>query len=296
MRDFHIHTCYSDGTCSPLEMADKLAEAGVKKAAITDHDSADAFYEKEFLSEAKKTGTGRFAYKGMEIHTGAEIDCMFNTEKYPQRKEPIEILAYGFDENSKELKEYLERIQAERRERIFRLAEAANTHFGKEIISKDEILGIKAKTLMKPHVVNRLLEKGLISEYREGNKILKDFEKENPASLNRISPFDAIKLIHNAGGKAFLAHPLVYTYDSYDLGEVTAIINDLLNKSLDGIELYYPYAFGHRPKYTPEEASDMAKKLKRLFPDAEYSQGSDSHSVQDIEALHSAKELWAKLK
>ena len=51
-----------------------------------------------------------------------------------------------------------------------------------------------------------------------------------------ISPFGAIQLIHEGGGKAVLAHPLLYHLSKDQLEELTTL---LANAGLDGIEAIY---------------------------------------------------------
>lgn len=299
MKDLHIHTYFSDGKNSPVEMIKKLHELGVKEAAITDHDSADTFMSRDFLDLVKRDGKGRFDYKGMKVITGAEIDCQFDEEKFPDWKNPLEILAYGFDEGNEELTSYLKEIKRQRIERLKALIPAVQRRFGENAITEGEIFGNPhTKTYMKPHIVNVLLEKKLIGEYREGNMILKEAEKENPKALRRTTPQNAIKMIHNAGGKAFLAHPFVY--DKYGYDDIAEILNTLINKGLDGFEYRYPYELGHRSGSREEiekamrKKQDLSRRLAVLFPDAEHVQGSDSHSVEDLEKLHGEKGLWAR--
>lgn len=55
-------------------------------------------------------------------------------------------------------------------------------------------------------------------------------------SKTRPSYEDTIEAIHKAGGKAILAHPGRYN-DKFD---VKSSIDDMIQKGLDGIEVYYP--------------------------------------------------------
>ncbi len=58
----------------------------------------------------------------------------------------------------------------------------------------------------------------------------------NAASNGVLSIGEAIKLIHRAGGKAFLAHPFVLEPDIHKLDE---LIGELKSQDLDGIETLY---------------------------------------------------------
>lgn len=98
----------------------------------------------------------------------------------------------------------------------------------------------------------------------------------------------AIKVIHAAGGKAFLAHPFHFLADEADLEQFVA---ELVEQGLDGIEVYY--------------SSHTEEQKKRLLALAEkhsllVSCGSDFHgnSVDTEEQLgcYIPREEWKKLR
>jgi len=81
----------------------------------------------------------------------------------------------------------------------------------------------------------------------------------------RIDIVDAISLVHRAGGRAFLAHPLLIESDPVVL---EAILINLKAQGLDGIEAYYvPFTVSER-----ELLRNMAHKIGLLV-----SAGSDIH-------------------
>ena len=41
MIDLHVHSTFSDGSCTPSELADRARAAGLSAIALTDHDSTD---------------------------------------------------------------------------------------------------------------------------------------------------------------------------------------------------------------------------------------------------------------
>ena len=65
--DLHCHSSYSDGVLSPEQLAEKLAAAGVRLAALTDHDTTGG--QKPF-SNALKTF-------GIQTITGVELTVHF---------------------------------------------------------------------------------------------------------------------------------------------------------------------------------------------------------------------------
>lgn len=277
MLDYHIHTQISDGEASPDKTVDKLKELGVRRASITDHDSIKAY--KILSQNSQKTSLD---FDGLILETGVEIDCAFSPNI------SIEILGYGFNPQDKELNEYLSDIQEQRKSRISLYMQKINERFGQNTITGKEIFSEYTETYLKPHIIRPLLKKNIFKDYKEGNLFLKAI----PDKLERIEAAKAIKMIHKAGGEAFLAHPGVYDFKYEDLVE---IINKLLNKGLDGIETYYPYSLATHGKYTADTAREFITKMIKLFPDAKVSQGSDVHSIKELEILHSRRTEWAEL-
>ena len=82
------------------------------------------------------------------------------------------------------------------------------------------------------------VEKGLTSNLSEGLQIYSQYNH----SYTCVS-FPSIKKvcdkIHNAGGKAILAHP-EKVIKSRDLIEFKDAILDIITKGVDGIKCYYP--------------------------------------------------------
>ncbi len=77
--DLHIHTCFSDGTMTPEEVAAKGAKLGFGILAAADHNSWQSW--ERFSAACRKAG----------IHPirGMEVDCLYNGWD-------IHLLAYGF--------------------------------------------------------------------------------------------------------------------------------------------------------------------------------------------------------
>jgi PAS domain S-box-containing protein len=81
----------------------------------------------------------------------------------------------------------------------------------------------------------------------------------------KLESADAIALVHDAGGRAFLAHPLTLTND---LDELEQLLITLKGQGLDGIEaIYSPYTDEQR-----QRLCEIAKRLGLLV-----SAGTDAH-------------------
>ncbi len=115
-----------------------------------------------------------------------------------------------------------------------------------------------------------------------------DIPHYNAAPSGLLEVGDAIHLIHRAGGKVFLAHPLVYESDFNQL-ETTLIV--LKSKGLDGIEaVYAPF-----PKDQREKLCQLAIKHDLLV-----SAGTDFHTLNDSGqfgyGIEMGREDWNRLR
>jgi PAS domain S-box-containing protein len=97
--NFHCHSNCSDGSLSPEQVAAELASAGVRFAALTDHDSIDGLRAFDQILTSH----------GIGFLTGVEI----TVEEAPVS---LHILAYGFDPENRELLEILRQKKMNRRD------------------------------------------------------------------------------------------------------------------------------------------------------------------------------------
>jgi predicted metal-dependent phosphoesterase TrpH len=80
MRDFHLHTVYSDGLFTPEQLVREAAKQGVRELAITDHNTIDG------LSE----GRAAAATAGLTLVPGVEMSTSYEGRE-------THILGYGFN-------------------------------------------------------------------------------------------------------------------------------------------------------------------------------------------------------
>ena len=94
--NFHMHTIYSDGRLSPLELIQQATSMGLKGLAITDHHTVKGYaVAQEWLEEQAEINTLPHLWTGLEI-TAQLIDV------------EVHILAYGFSPDYPSLSPYLE--------------------------------------------------------------------------------------------------------------------------------------------------------------------------------------------
>lgn len=241
MIDIHIHTMYSDGTetvSEVLKMAEKLREEmNLQIISIADHDDVLAYQELK-KEEIRKLYKGTIipavelnfnlnnrAYDllGYNIDTDKMLELL-NKRANPARKVEIQ------REILKEFKEMCNRKGIEYNSEVEvstgRIHEALNTLF-------DDISDYDAH----PNNIR-------FKEYHIEKGNVNDFNKKyysNPNSdffVNWVKYMptlkEAISMIHECGGKAFLAHSYVY-----GLENTREFIEWAIGEGIDGIEKYY---------------------------------------------------------
>ncbi len=95
--DFHLHSSLSDGAFSPEILAGKVVDAGIRFAALTDHD--DSSGNRRFMEV--------FARHGGTALTGIELSSLF-------RDRGIHILGYGLDPDDTWIRSLFSRVPSAR--------------------------------------------------------------------------------------------------------------------------------------------------------------------------------------
>lgn len=220
--DLHIHTFHSDGVYSPAEVIDRAKNSGIGVISITDHDSVNA------LPEAIEYGKK----KGIEIIPGVEISTDINNIE-------VHLLGYFINYNDDEFNKYLTFFRDERLHRAKRIVQKL-CNLGFTITIEDVLSEARFSAIGRPHIATAMVKLGLVSNYYEA------FEKyigDNCPAFERkihVSPQSALKLINDAGGLAFIAHP----------GNIREfILRELIEAGLDGIEVIHPSHQPHHEKF-----------------------------------------------
>ncbi|MBP5343267.1 PHP domain-containing protein [bacterium] len=211
--DLHFHSLYSDGELSPLELAKRVKEKRIDIACLTDHDAV--LGTKEFIEACQEFSI--ISFPALELSTY-------------KNGEPIHVLAYfkSFDAIGKEFLKYLDEVKIQRYERMKKLVENVNKIYNLGIDFKDvEIL--QPNMLERPHLAKIISEKHNISMKQVYEKYLGN---DNVAFIpsTKLPTEDGIRMIHEAGGIAILAHPYQYRKNNFV---------DLMELDFDGVEVYY---------------------------------------------------------
>jgi predicted metal-dependent phosphoesterase TrpH len=171
----------------------------------------------------------------------------------------VHILGYFLDYRNPELLKQLELVRSNRIERVYKIIENLSKLGVK--LNPDTVFGISgAATVGRMHIARALVKDGLVGS--TGEAFREYIGDRSPAYVLgfRLSVAEAIKLIHNAGGVAVLAHPYILRNDE--------LITEFAGWGLDGIEVYYP----EHSQSMINFYADLAKRLNLLVTG-----GSDFH-------------------
>lgn len=211
--DLHTHTTHSDGACTPHELIQKAKEAGIDIISVTDHDNTKGIKEATLIGKEL----------GVEVIPGVEISSEISNRE-------IHILGYFFDPDNQELEHYLNFFRAERIKRAGRIINKLK-NLGFDIDLEDVLNNARNSAVGRPHIANVMLEKGIVSSYFEAfNKYIGN---GSPAYEKKVyvSPQSAFRIINDAGGLSFIAHP----------GNMPEnLVKDLIESGVDGIEVVHP--------------------------------------------------------
>jgi hypothetical protein len=219
MLELHCHTTCSDGTLTPTQLVHAAVKAGVSALAITDHDTLSGWNEAILAAQAYN----------VEIVPGVELSTVHNNRS-------LHIL--GFYPNADQLSEPLsERIEGRKRRAHQIIANLAALGYP---ISLPELGEGVAPS--RPHLARALVEAGYFRSMEEAfNRVLGD---DQPAYVHyeKFSIADGVGLLRNCGAVPVWAHPYLFRG-----GEVEAVLKELVDAGLMGVEVYHP---SHTSKQT----------------------------------------------
>lgn len=265
--DDHLHTTISDGDLSPEELLHYLAPRVGGPIAITDHDT---------LGAHKRAAIGELAtLLGIQLVPGIEMDATYGTIE-------MHILGFGMDVTDGPLNAHLGAVAAARLKRAREELAALNHLLGEGAFREEDVFKEGRETLMKPHFIKPLLEKGHFAEYREALA----WYKHNVNVETTVAKPDAataLSLMGEAGATTVLAHPGYYVVDhGLDLDRCLA---ELRAMGLEGVEVDYPYHERSRKLFSPSEAREMVERIRAATVRAglRQSRGTDCHSQSDLD-------------
>ncbi len=248
--DLHVHTTASDGTLTPEQTVREAARVGLEAVGIADHDTIAG------IESALMTGeeVGIIAVPAVEINTD-----FGSTE--------IHVLGYYVDPASESLTENLALLRNGRLERGRKIVEKLN-EIGLKI-SMDRVEEIAGGGAVgRPHIARALVEAGYV---RSMNSAFgKYLTRGTPTYVPRykLTPFQAMDIIREAGGVPVLAHPGTNKHDE--------MIPQMVEAGLLGIEVFHT-----------DHSSTQAKHYLKIAEkyDLIPTGGSDSHGPDNVKTI-----------
>ena len=215
LADLHLHSTYSDGVYTPRELADLARAAGITVLALTDHDTLKGLSEMEVA--AGEAGIGFIP--GVELST-----------RWENRQ--VHIIGYGLDEYNALLLERLADVRNARRSRLEKIIKRLH-EMGMDVAVPVPEEGHRA--VGRPHIARALVAQGYVRTVQEAFDKYIGEGKPAYQPQTKMTPPEAVMLIHQAGGLAVQAHP-------EEVGDRTLVLKLLGALAYDGIEVYHPSA------------------------------------------------------
>lgn len=246
--DLHCHTRLSDGSLGIEDIITLAKKRGIETLAITDHDCLAGTVRAKIIG----------ARQGIQVIVGVELSATHEVSN-----KNVHILCYSPD--APDMLEGLCKRNSLARKKaahFMMLQTAKRFPITTEFIMK---CSTGSTNLYKKHIMQALIECGYADSFN-GDMYKKLFTKDSEDNILVTPKYadvkEVIDAIHEAGGIAILAHPMIN--GAFD------IVEDLLGLGLDGIEVFHPSANNEQQ----EVLKKFASKKKILMTG-----GSDFHGL-----------------
>lgn len=221
MIDLHVHSLYSDGELSPLEILDVCNKSGVSIVSITDHNniigSKKAIYENP--------------YPNLTIIPGIELDAQYTGGS-------LHILGYNMNfENSTlncVIKNYMEDSVRRIKSLLSELKKTYNISFKDEDIQ--EVFNLVGN-IGRPEIAKLCVKYGYCKTIHDAFELyFEPVRCKLEKKKHELSASECIKCISDAGGIASIAHPITL---NKDITELKAYFKQLIPSGLVCVEVYH---------------------------------------------------------
>jgi 3',5'-nucleoside bisphosphate phosphatase len=221
MIDLHTHSTASDGVLSPTALLEQASLAGLSAIALTDHDTVAGLTEASIAAERL----------GIRFILGIEMEIAF---------EPGEFHLLGLDMPSitPPLLEITARMAGSREERnrsMIDMLQADGVDVDYDELRERAGLG----SIGRPHIAELLVHKKVVKNKQAAFD--RYLAKGKPYYLRKacVELDEAIRVIHDSGGLAFVAHPLSL-FASWT--RLRTLFPEWKERGIDGIEAWHPIA------------------------------------------------------
>ncbi len=213
--DLHLHSTASDGTLEPAVLVARVAAAGVRVMALTDHDTLAG------LAPARAAARGW----GICLVDGIELTAAW-------RGRVLHIVGLGIDPASPVLSGAMAELKERRRERARRIGEKL-TRFGIEGAYEGARRLAGGGVIARPHFARHLVACGHAADTDEAFR--RYLKKGRPGYVATEWPEleQVIGWIHAAVGRAVLAHPMRYRLTGAWLRRLLAAFTEAGGEALE---------------------------------------------------------------
>lgn len=241
--DLHVHTVYSDGTNTPIEIIDQAVNQKISSVAITDHDTVDAV----------PLAMAHAAENGIEVIPGIEFSARLNDKE-------VHLLGYFIDF---EQEWFLRKLKQLRDERILRIDKILEKLKEYDInLEASEVLKGNSGSVGRLHIAKVMVSNGYTKTIWDVFDKYLGTGKPCFVPHENLTLKDAIIMVKELNGLSVLAHPYTLKNDN--------LLPEIVDLGIDGIEAYYP---DHNSSQT-KTYLNFAKKHKLLVTG-----GSDHHGL-----------------
>jgi predicted metal-dependent phosphoesterase TrpH len=188
----------------------------VEVLAVTDHDTVFGMQECRAASEAS----------GVRLVPGIELSCDLHGRE-------VHVLGHFIDAESPALERLATGMLAERRERMERMVARAQS-MGFTGVTMERVVGASGgENLGRPHLARVLVDRGHAQSIKDAFDRFLRTDGALWVDRLRLPVEDAVRLVHDAGGTATIAHPGANGISRQELKALAEL-------GLDGVEAWHP--------------------------------------------------------
>jgi len=244
--DLHSHTLHSDGDRSPSELFTLAAAAGVEILSVTDHDTVLGLADCRAASAAA----------GIRFVPGIELSCELHGRE-------VHVLGHFIDPEGTPLQGLATDMLDERRERMHRMVALAQG-MGFSGVTMERVSAVGGgDNLGRPHLARALVDCGHALSIKDAFDRFLHTGGPMWVDRRRLPVADAVRMIHQAGGTATIAHPGANEISRQELKSIAEL-------GLDGVEAWHP-------EHPPNQAESFVRAAEEL--DLAVTAGSDFHGA-----------------
>jgi predicted metal-dependent phosphoesterase TrpH len=225
MIDLHTHSSASDGRLSPAALIDLAADQGLSAIALTDHDTIAG------LEAARCEALVR----GIRFIPGIELEIERPREIH---RGEFHLLGLGIRSPSGAFLEAVAELGRQRETRNLKILDCMREQ-GIPVTLEEVTALSGGGSIGRPHFAAFMIKQGIVKNQEQAFSRFLARDKPFYVPKGTLEFRRALELVKESGGLAVLAHPMSL-YVSW--GRLPALIREMKEQGLDGIEAWHPTA------------------------------------------------------